>query len=67
MVPTVPASSPELNPIESCWLKVKTHPRASGARTHASLSDAMQTALPAVRPQDASAGFAYRGDPPQPP
>ncbi|MBU8900907.1 transposase [Corallococcus sp. M34] len=33
----LPSYSPELNPIESCWLKVKTRMRALGARTHVTL------------------------------
>ncbi|NVJ07538.1 IS630 family transposase [Myxococcus sp. AM001] len=63
----LPPYSPDLNPIESCWLKVKTRLRAIGARTHAALIQAMREALSTVRPQDAAAWFAYCGYPPQPP
>nr|WP_277991286.1 IS630 family transposase [Corallococcus macrosporus] len=63
----LPPYSPELNPIESCWLKVKTRMRAISARTHVALREAMREALATVRPQDAAAWFAYCGYPPQPP
>lgn len=63
----LPPYSSDLNPIESCWLKVKTRLRAIGARTHAALIEAMREALSTVRPQDAAAWFAYCGYPPQPP
>ena len=63
----LPPYSPDLNPIESCWLKVKTRLRAIGARTHAALIEAMREALSTVRPQDAAPWFAYCGYPPQPP
>ncbi|WP_438503905.1 IS630 family transposase [Corallococcus exiguus] len=63
----LPPYSPEFNPIESCWLKVKTRMRAIGARTHVALREAMREALASVRPQDAAAWFAYCGYPPQPP
>ncbi|WP_140797888.1 IS630 family transposase [Myxococcus xanthus] len=63
----LPPYSPDLNPIESCWLKVKTRLRAIGARTHAALLQAMRKALSTVRPQDAAAWFAYCGYSPQPP
>nr|WP_233602309.1 IS630 family transposase [Corallococcus sp. CA047B] len=63
----LPPYSPDLNPIESCWLKVKTRLRAIGARTYTALIEAMRDALSTVRPQDAAAWFAYCGYPPQPP
>jgi transposase len=63
----LPPYSPDLNPIESCWLKVKTRMRAIGARTSSALIEAMRDALSTVRPQDAAAWFAYCGYPPQPP
>ncbi|NTX05825.1 IS630 family transposase [Myxococcus sp. CA040A] len=47
----LPPYSPDLNPIESCWLNVKTCMREIGARTHIALREAMRVALSTVRPQ----------------
>ncbi|RKG92375.1 IS630 family transposase [Corallococcus carmarthensis] len=63
----LPPYCPDLNPIESCWLKVKTRLRAIGARTHAALIQAMREALSTVLPQDAAAWFSFCDYPPQPP
>ncbi|MBN8226501.1 IS630 family transposase [Corallococcus macrosporus] len=63
----LPPYSPDLNPIKSCWLKVKTRLRAIGARTHAALIQAMREAISTVLPQAPAAWFSYCGYPPQPP
>lgn len=49
----LPPYSPDLNPIEKCWAKLKTYLRAAKARTFDDLVAAIATALKAVSPQDA--------------
>src|SRR5262249_46177659 len=44
-----PPDSPDLNPIETCWSKVKAALRAAEARTLAALLEALCAALRAVR------------------
>lgn len=46
----LPPYSPDLNPIEKLWSKVKTHLRAAAASTFDALTDAIAAALRAVRP-----------------
>jgi transposase len=61
----LPPYSPDLNPIEEAFAKVKTLLRRAGARTHEALMKAMGRALEAVRrsetPVDSSstAGTVY--------
>ncbi|RKH58981.1 transposase, partial [Corallococcus llansteffanensis] len=50
----LPPYSPDPNPIESCWLKVKTRLRAIGARTHAALIQALRKASLACIEMDAN-------------
>lgn len=57
----LPPYSPDLNPIEKCWSKVKTAVRAAKARTWDALLDALCNALRAVSPEDAAAWFAHCG------
>ena len=57
----LPAYSPDLNPIEMMWSKVKAWLRAAEARTHADLLAAIAQALRAVTPQDALNWFAACG------
>jgi transposase len=57
----LPPYSPDLNPIEKCWSKVKTAPRAAKARPWDALLDALCHALRAVSPEDAAAWFAHGG------
>ncbi len=57
----LPAYSPDLNPIELMWSKVKSLLRAAEARTEAELTDAIGRALKAVSPQDAVNFFAASG------
>jgi transposase len=57
----LPPYSPDLNPIEQCWSKVKTALRAAKARSFEALLDALQVALQAVTKADAIAWFTYCG------
>lgn len=52
----LPPYSPDFNPIESMWSKVKQSLRSSAARNHRRLIDAVATALRSVTAQDC-AGF----------
>jgi transposase len=57
----LPAYSPDLNPIEMMWSKVKALLRKAQARTHPDLLNAIASALAAVTPQDARNWFAHCG------
>lgn len=57
----LPPYSPDLNPIEQCWAKVKAGLRAAKARTFEALVEALKTALQAVTPADAIAWFQHCG------
>ncbi len=57
----LPAYSPDLNPIEKMWSKVKTFLRSAEARTPADLGEAIGRALRCVTSQDAANWFAHCG------
>lgn len=57
----LPAYSPDLNPIEMMWSKVKALLRKAAARTHPDLLAAIAAALSAVTQQDALGWFAACG------
>jgi transposase len=57
----LPAYSPDLNPIELMWSKVKALLRQAEARTEADLLHAIAQALRAVSAQDAMGFFAACG------
>lgn len=57
----LPAYSPDLNPIEMMWSKVKASLRAAEARTHDDLLAAIGRALNRVTAQDAINWFAACG------
>lgn len=57
----LPAYSPDLNPIEKMWSKVKNLLRGAEARTPADLITAIGQALAKVTPQDALGWFASCG------
>lgn len=57
----LPPYSPDYNPIEQCWSKIKECLRAAQARTGEALQAAIKTAFAAVTPQDAAGWFAYCG------
>lgn len=57
----LPAYSPDFNPIEMMWSKVKQWLRKVEARTYAELIAAIGQALERVTPQDALNWFAHCG------
>ena len=57
----LPAYSPDLNPIEPIWAKVKAGLRRGAARTVDALHQALGPALDAVTPQDAAGCFRHCG------
>jgi len=57
----LPAYSPDLNPIEKMWSKVKQALRSAEARTREELLDAIASALQTVTPKDARGWFASCG------
>lgn len=57
----LPAYSPDLNPIEKMWSKLKHLLRSAEARTPAELDDAIAAALLLVRSSDARGWFASCG------
>ena len=54
----LPAYSPDLNPIEKLWSKIKSCLRSAEARTQDTLVEAIATALRKVTRQDALNWFA---------
>jgi transposase len=57
----LPAYSPDLNPIEEAFSKLKALLRRAGARTREALLEAMGRALEAVTANDARGYFEHRG------
>ena len=57
----LPAYSPDLNPIEKMWSKVKNSLRAAEARTRPALDQAIAAALQSVTAQDAAGWFQSCG------
>jgi transposase len=57
----LPAYSPDLNPIEQAFAKLKALLRKAGARTREALLEAMGRALEAVPADDTWGFFVYRG------
>jgi transposase len=57
----LPAYSPDLNPIEMMWSKIKALLRAAEARTADQLQHAIAHALRSVTPTDAAHWFAACG------
>ena len=58
---SVPSYSPDLNPIEQVFSKIKNILRKLGARTHETLLEAMEVALSKVTPADAAGWFGHCG------
>ncbi len=56
-----PYSSPDLNPIEEAFAKLKSLLRRAGARTREALVEAMGRALDAVTKSDARGFFEHCG------
>jgi transposase len=57
----LPPYSPDLNPIEQCWSKLKSAARAIGARTRETLEKAIQQIIKTVSQADALAWFDHCG------
>lgn len=57
----LPAYSPDFNPIEEAFSKVKAHLRKAAARTREALVEAMGEALSAVTSRDAAGWFVHCG------
>ena len=57
----LPPYSPDFNPIEQCWGKVKQKLRSLKARTVDSLQEAISEAIATITPDNASAWFAHCG------
>ncbi len=57
----LPPYSPDFNPIELCWSKVKTALRTAKARTFEALLTALAKAFASVDPRDIEAWFAHCG------
>jgi transposase len=57
----LPSYSPDLNPIEEAFSKIKGIVRKAGARTREVLVEAIARALAAVTPEDAAGWFAHTG------
>jgi transposase len=59
----LPSYSPDLNPIEPAWSKLKTSLRAAGARTREALEEALGPALATISAKDAQGWFRHAGYP----
>jgi transposase len=57
----LPPYSPDLNPIEKCWSKIKTYLRKAKARTRAELEKALREALLLITEEDAIGWFKSCG------
>lgn len=57
----LPPYSPDLNPIEKCWSKIKTYLRGAKARTRAELEKALAEALLRISSKDAQGWFKSCG------
>lgn len=57
----LPRYSPDYNPIEPCWSKLKNDLRSRAARTLESLQEAVSEAMHTITAQDARGWFAYAG------
>jgi transposase len=60
----LPSYSPDFNPIEEAFSKVKALLRTAAARTHEALAEAIWAALKAISPADARGYFTHCGYPP---
>jgi transposase len=59
----LPSYSPDMNPIEQAWSKLKTRLRAVGARSKEALQAALGPALATITAQDARGWFRLAGYP----
>jgi len=61
----LPSYSPDFNPIEEAFSKIKALVRKEGSRIREALGEAIGRALAAVTPEDAASWFAHAGYWPQ--
>ncbi len=61
----LPSYSPDLNPIEEAFSKIKGIARKAGARPREALVEVIGRALAAVTPEDAAGWFGHAGYEPQ--
>jgi transposase len=59
----LPPYSPDLNPIEKCWSKIKTYLRQAKARTREALEQALKEVLLLITKEDAKGWFMSCGYP----
>jgi transposase len=59
----LPAYSPDLNPIEQCWSKIKTALRTIAARSLETLDEVMPAVLDTINARDAQGWFCHCGYP----
>lgn len=57
----LPPYSPDLNPIERCWSKLKALLRSAAARTREALDAAIVAAMAAITARDAAGWFSHAG------
>ena len=57
----LPPYSPDLNPIEMCWSKLKTYLRAAAARTYEKLSEEISAAINLITATDAQNWIRHCG------
>ena len=57
----LPPYSPDLNPIEKCWSKIKTYLRQAKARTREALEQALKEVLLLITKEDAKGWFTSCG------
>jgi transposase len=57
----LPPYSPDLNPIEKAWAKLKQLLRTAKARTAEALDQAIAELLPQITPENAQAWFRHSG------
>jgi transposase len=57
----LPPYSPDFNPIENLWSKVKSHLRSAAARTYDALQHAVTAALHAITPSDCQGFYRHCG------
>ena len=57
----LPAYSPDMNPIEQAWSKLKTNLRAKAVRTRNALERAIPDALATITPSNAQGWFRHAG------
>jgi transposase len=55
----LPPYSPDLNPIEKAWSKIKQHLRSARARSKEDLDNAITEALSLITPDNAQAWFRH--------